>query len=171
MMQMLAAGGVPPLHDGLRAADRDNPRGYFEFAPARNLRADASWLPEAQGRALKLVAQLLPWLPATAGTKIIWMERDLDEVLASQSVMLDRLQAPGARLGPAELRRVFVRQIEQVEAALRERKLPLLKITYHSCLTEAPKVARRLAKFLELELDEPAMVAAVDPNLYRQRQN
>ncbi len=64
MMQMLAAGGLPPLHDGHRPADTDNPRGYFEFAPAKNLRADASWLPQAQGRVVKLVAQLLQFLPA-----------------------------------------------------------------------------------------------------------
>lgn len=171
MMQMLAAGGVPPLHDGQRAADPDNPRGYFEFAPARNLRADASWFPEARGRALKLVAQLLPWLPADAAdAKIVWMERPLDEVLASQTVMLDRLQTPGARLSPNELRRVFELQVKRVEEELARRKFALLKISYHDCVRDPAGVAQRVAKFLGLPLDRKAMAAAVDPKLHRQRQ-
>lgn len=170
MMQMLAAGGVPPLHDGKRAADTDNPRGYFEFAPARNLRADARWFPETKGRALKLVAQLLPYLPAAAtGAKIIWMERPLEEVLASQTVMLDRLQTPGARLGADELQRVFQQQIARVEDALAQRKFAVLRINYHDCVARARTVARRIEKFLGLPLDCEAMAAAVNPALYRQR--
>ena len=101
MMQMLAAGGIPPLHDGHRPADVDNPRGYFEFAPAKNLRADASWLPHAHGRALKLVAQLLPFLPPGHDCRIVFMERSPDEVLASQETMLKRSGHAGAALTPS----------------------------------------------------------------------
>jgi tetratricopeptide (TPR) repeat protein len=169
MMQMLAAGGVPPLHDGKRAPDSDNPRGYYEFAPARNLRADASWFPEATGRVLKLVAQLLPAIPVKADCRIIWMERPLDEVLASQAVMLDRLQAPGARLGPAQLRKVFEQQIKRVEEAMARRKMAVLKINYHDCVRDPAGVVSRIAEFLGLPLDRAAMAQAVNPALHRQR--
>jgi tetratricopeptide (TPR) repeat protein len=173
MMQMLAAGGLPPLHDGRRVADSDNPRGYFEFAPARNLRADASWLPQATGRALKLVAQLLPSLPAgeKSDYRIIWMERDIDEVLASQSVMLKRLDIAGASLSDAKLRDVFARQLQRVEADIAHRGWPVLKVNYHACLQKPAAVARSIAKFLNLPLDPRRMIGSVDPSLRRQRKS
>ncbi|HVU23899.1 MAG TPA: alkaline phosphatase family protein [Opitutus sp.] len=171
MMQMLAAGGLPPLHDGRRAADADNPRGYFEFAPARNLRADQSWLPQASGRALKLVAQLLPALPPATreSYRLVWMERDLDEVLASQAVMLNRLNAAGAALDRRKLRTVFARQLRLIEAEVARRGWPVLKVNYHRCLGQPAAVAAELASFLGLPLDCVAMAAAVDPALHRQR--
>ncbi|HYN76208.1 MAG TPA: tetratricopeptide repeat protein, partial [Lamprocystis sp. (in: g-proteobacteria)] len=58
MMQMLAAGGVAALTDGQREADGDNPRGYFELESATRLRRDQSWVAEARGKAVKIVAQL-----------------------------------------------------------------------------------------------------------------
>src|SRR5262245_31552152 len=58
VMQMLVAGGLPALSDGVRAPDADNPRGYFEYEPAKRLLRDAGWLPRAQGRALKVAHTL-----------------------------------------------------------------------------------------------------------------
>ena len=190
MMQMLAAGGVPPLHDGHRPADDDNPRGYFEFAPAKNLRADISWLPHAQGRVLKLVAQLLPFLPASKMEipaeaakemkremaerlipqyRIIFMERSLDEVLASQSVMLNRHGQKGAALAPEKLRAIYEQQLARVSEILERRKLPVLRVTHADCLRNSAEVATRVKNFLNLPLDSAAMAAVVDKSLYRQR--
>jgi hypothetical protein len=99
MMQMLEAGGLPILTDGERVADADNPRGYYEYAPAKRLMTDRTWLPAADGKAVKIVAQLLPYLPpAPHRFRVIFMKRDLGEVLASQQVMLANLNKTGARL-------------------------------------------------------------------------
>src|SRR5262249_55423737 len=84
MMQLLAAAGRHALTDSKRAADQDNPLGYFEFEKAINLTNDASWLSEARGKVVKIVAQLLPWLPLEEYYQIIFMQRDLQEVIASQ---------------------------------------------------------------------------------------
>jgi len=35
MMQMIVAGGISALTDGLRTADENNPKGYYEWAPPR----------------------------------------------------------------------------------------------------------------------------------------
>lgn len=171
MMQMLAAAGVPPLHDGHRPADADNPRGYFEFAPAKNLRADASWLPHAKGRALKLVAQLLPFLPPQPDCRIIFMERSLDEVLASQATMLKRHGRTGAALAPDKLRTVYAQQLARVNEILERRRLPVLHIRHAECLADAAAVARRVQDFLKVPLNSAAMAAAVDRSLYRQRKS
>src|SRR5438445_13894335 len=91
MMQMLENGGVEVLTDNLRTADTDNPRGYYELEPVKRIKRDASWLPQTRGKAFKMVSQLLYDLPPGESYRIIFMERDLDEVLASQEKMLRRL--------------------------------------------------------------------------------
>ena len=91
MMQMLAAGGIPLLTDGVRTPDLDNPRGYFEFEPVKQTRQDPSWIPTAVGKAVKMVTVLLRDLPPEFDYRVILICRDLDETVASQKAMLHRL--------------------------------------------------------------------------------
>src|SRR5947209_5003034 len=105
MMQMLANGGVEVVTDGVRAADADNPRGYYEFEPVKAIRRDASWLPATRGKAFKMVSQLLYHLPPGEAYRILFMERDLEETLLSQEKMLARL---GRTAAPREeMRRAY----------------------------------------------------------------
>ena len=90
MMQMLQAGGMPLLIDDLRPADTDNPNGYWEYEPVKRLQQDNSWIPQAEGKAVKVVSALLQYLPPQHTYKIIFMQRPMQEVLASQTVMLER---------------------------------------------------------------------------------
>src|SRR5207247_2383577 len=60
MMQLLVAAGREALTDSKRAADEDNPLGYFEFEKSIELARDTSWLQKARGKVVKIVAQLLP---------------------------------------------------------------------------------------------------------------
>jgi hypothetical protein len=170
VMQMLAAGGHPIASDGVRPADADNPRGYFELEAARRLARDASWLPELAGRALKLVHTLVPSLPATLQYKVLLIRRRLDEVLASQRVMLARRgEAPDpaedARLLPA-LEAQLARLEDWLEA---QAGLVWLGIDHGELLAQPARVATRLAGFLGGGLDARAMAACVDPTLHRQR--
>lgn len=169
MMQMLAAGGLPPLHDGHRPADHDNPRGYFEFAPAKNIRLDHSWIPQTHGRALKLVAQLLPFLPPDGVYRVIFMERALEEVLASQEVMLKRLGQPGADLAPEKLRGIYEQQLARVGEVLARRQIPVLRVNHAEAIAHPNRVAGQVRTFLDLPLDCETMAAAIDASLYRQR--
>ncbi len=93
MMQMLESGGVEVVTDGIRAADADNPKGYYEFEQVKAIRRDASWLPATRGKAFKMVSQLLYDLPSSETYRIVFLERDLDETLLSQEKMLTRLGA------------------------------------------------------------------------------
>jgi predicted AlkP superfamily phosphohydrolase/phosphomutase/predicted Zn-dependent protease len=169
LMQMLAAGGLPPLQDNHRPADAHNPRGYFEFAPAKNIRADQSWLPHAPGRALKLVAQLLPFLPPGPEYRIILAERSLDEALASQAIMLERQGRAGAALSREKLRAVYAQQLARIADVLELRKLSVLRVNYADGLRDPAGLSARLADFLGLPLDRAAMAAAVDPALRHQQ--
>lgn len=166
---LITYGGLPPLHDNHRSADVDNPRGYFEFAPAKNIRMDDSWMPHAGGRALKLVAQLLPYLPPNHEYRIILMERSLEEVLFSQKVMLDRHGRKGAAISSEKLRAAYEEQLLRVTEVLERRKLPVLRVSHHEAIRDPEGVAKRVVDFLRLPLDRAAMAIAIDPSLHRQR--
>lgn len=170
MMQMLAAGGIEPLTDGKRRADDDNPRGYFELQSATRLRKDRSWLSGARGRAVKIVAQLLPHLPDGIQCRVLFMERDLDEVLRSQQAMLRRLGREPAGVSDEQLKAAYRHQLQQVRIWLG--KCPHAKVLFvphRETITDPAGVADRVKAFLGGELDAAAMAAAVDGSLYRQR--
>jgi hypothetical protein len=168
MMQMLAGGGVEVLTDGLRTADTDNPRGYYEFEAVKRTKQDASWLPRARGKAVKMVSQLLYDLPAQEQYRIIFMERDLDEVLASQEKMLERL---GRKSAPREeMKRSFTVHLERLHDWLgRQRHMEVLCVSYNALVQRPEAEAGRLSDFVGGRADAARMAATVEPSLYRNR--
>lgn len=170
MMQMLHAGGLPALTDGLRTADQNNRRGYFEYEPVKRLRSDRSWLPQARGQAVKIIHLLLRelLLDGTLQYRIVFMQRPLEEVIASQHSMLQRDGKAGA--DPTVLKKAFESQLAQLQAWLvNQPSIRTLALPYHRVISQPQAVAEELAGFLGLPLDIAAMVQAVDPALHRQR--
>lgn len=170
MMRMLEAGGIPALTDGARAPDADNPRGYYEFEPVKRTAADASWLGQAGGRAVKMVHLLLPALPAMLDCRIVFMRRRMEEVVASQAAMLARLGRPGGGLAPEALARLYEDQLRRVEAVLAERpSFRVIRVSYNDLIREPAPTIDAVAGFLGGPLDTESMVREIDPTLYRQR--
>lgn len=170
MMQMLHAGGLPAMSDGLRAADENNPRGYLEYEPVKRLRADSSWLPQARGHVVKIIHLLLRdlRLDGSLQYRVVFMQRPLHEVLSSQRAMLQRDGKAGA--DAAVLTKAFENQLAQIDAWLAAQPaIRVLKQPYHQVLHEPQAVAESLKAFLGLDLDTAAMQCAVDPALHRQR--
>ena len=168
MMQMLQQGGIPALTDAIRVADADNPRGYFEFERVKKTKDDASWLPEARGKAVKLVSSLLYDLPATEKFRVIFLHRNLDEMLDSQEKMLQRLQRPAA---PREqIKSSFVIHLQRLFAWLpAQSHLQLQEVSYNNLLGEPESEIERIAGFLDGVPSPALMLAAIDPSLYRNR--
>ncbi len=171
MMQMLVAGGIPPLLDATRPADESNPRGYLEFDPVKRLRTDRSWLSQARGRCLKVIHLLLPELPDTEIYRVIFMRRPVAEVIASQRTMLRREGRSGAAISDEQLGRLFTGQLDQVDQWLaRQAHFSVLNVAYHDVVTAPDDTAGNVHRFLGgKELNVHAMTAAVDPALWRQR--
>jgi hypothetical protein len=170
MMQMLARGGIEPLTDGRRAADEDNPRGYYEYDPAKRTRADASWVDRAAGRAVKLAHLLVEHLPPAHEYRVVLMRRDLGEVVASQRAMLDRLGERGADLSPAQLAAAYERQLGRVRAWLdKQPNVRFIEVDYNELIRAPEKVVAALAELFEGRVNAEAMRAAIDPELYRRR--
>ena len=169
LMQTLQAGGMPVLTDQERQPDADNPLGYLEYAPVKRLAEDASWLSQAEGKAIKVIAQLLQYLPTEHDYRVIFMERSMDAVLASQAAMLQRLGKAGASLASKQLSRVFQTQVEQAKTALGQRdRTTMLCLHYDKVLAAPQTMAGQVDCFLGMGLDRAAMATAVDPSLWNQ---
>ena len=169
LMQMLYAAGYPCLTDGVRKADADNPRGYFEYEKVKRLRRDCAWLPEAKGKAVKIIAQLIPFLPPQFSYRVIFMERDINEVLASQRKMLQRQGKSGGNLSDAQLGQIFERQIHEVKQLLAQHTIPTLDVAHSDALQRPVEIAEKIREFFGEDLAVCAMASVIDPNLYRQR--
>jgi len=170
MMQVLQEGGIPIFTDSRREPDESNPNGYFEHERVKSLASDNQWLKEAQGQAIKVIVQLLPFLPPANSYKIILMHRDLDEVLASQSKMLES-QGNGAIVDNEILRSPFLKSWQKaVDFATRNEQVELLEIEFRDLVLKPQPVLVRIAQFLEKEnWDVEKLAMAVVPDLYRNR--
>ena len=170
MMQMLAAGGIPALADNLRQADEDNPRGYFELERVKQVQTDSSWLDEAEGKAVKMVYRLLYDLPPDRVYRVIFMTRALDEVIASQRVMLERHGKGSDRLDDARLAEIYRRQLQEVMTWLcTQPSFSVLSVDYRDVLGHPEPTVQQLNRFLDGRLDIDAMLRVPDWSLYRQR--
>lgn len=168
MMQMLDRGGMDIVTDNIRIADPDNPRGYCELEKVKKIKQDASWLPQARGKAFKMVSQLLYHLPATEQYRILFMDRDLDEMLVSQEKMLKRLNRPAAP--HQEMKHHYTVHLDKLYKWLeRQPHMRVLQVNYNELMEKPREVAQRVADFLDGRVDCEQMAQAVDPSLYRNR--
>jgi hypothetical protein len=170
MMQMLVAGGMTPLSDGERRADTDNPRGYLEWERIKQLPTDPGCIAEAEGKVVKVISRLLLVLPAGYEYRVIFMQRPLPEVLASQDQMLRRRGTYKEGVDPAAITAAFDKHLREVYAWLEGKShVKALKVQYHDVLRDPKAVAQKLTEFLSIELSQDAMIRQVDASLYRNR--
>ncbi len=170
VMKMLEAGGISPLTDHIRTADDDNPKGYYEFERAKKLKeGDVAWLPEAQGKVVKLIGALLVELPTNYEYRVLFMRRNIEEVLASQTKMLERRDEE-KKVDDETMAVLFQKHIKQVEDWMdKQSNLRYVDVNYNAMLEDPLPQVEQINRFLGGELDAAAMAAVVDPELYRQR--
>ena len=169
MMQMLDKGGLAVVTDNVRAADTDNPRGYYELEQVKRIKEDVSWLAATRGKAFKMVSQLLYELPSNERYRVIFMERDLDEMILSQEKMLARLGKPAAPSG--QIKRYFTLHLERLREWLAGRRnMDVIYIRYGDLIERPAVEAARVSEFLAGRVDAGRMAKTVEPSLYRNRQ-
>jgi hypothetical protein len=171
MMKMLEAGGLPPLTDHLRTADEDNPKGYYEFERVKQLpKGDVAWLPEAQGKVVKVIAALLPSLPGGYHYRVIFMQRAMPEVLASQRQMLIRRGEDPNKIPDDVLAKLFEKHLRQVNDWVSQQvNVERLDVNYNEMLKNPQPFIEQIDAFLGNQLDKAKMATVVDPALHRQR--
>jgi hypothetical protein len=171
MMKILEAGGMEILTDELRIADEDNPRGYYELERVKKLKdGDIDWVGEAQGKVVKIISALLQDLPGQYSYKIIFMRREMEEILASQRQMLVRRGETPDKTNDAQMAEMFQEHLKRVRVWLANQKnMEVLYIDYGDLLRESISCVESIKIFLDLPLDPDAMCAVPDASLYRQR--
>jgi hypothetical protein len=173
-MKMLEAGGVPIVTDGIRTADESNPKGYYEFERVKELdkNGDTAWLGAARGKAVKIISFLLTYLPDTYDYHVVFMNRDVDEVLASQNKMLAARGEPADAADDAKMREAYGKHLEKVGRFLRNRQcFTTLQVRYRDVIDNPAAQARRLNEFLGGRLNVEQMATVADRELYRNRKN
>lgn len=171
MMKMLEAGGLPLVIDNLRISDEDNPAGYYEFEPVKKLgQGDSGWLADAQGKAVKVIATLLAHLPAAYTYQIIFMHREMSEILASQRKMLLNRGVDPNKIDDDEIARLFERHLLKVDSWISHQpNMRKIDIHYNQLLKDPRPKAEEINRFLGDVLDVEEMLRVINPGLYRQR--
>ena len=166
MMQMINKGGIEALTDDKRQADISNPKGYYEYEPVMALHKDNSWLHKAQNKSLKVVAPLLKFLGPKYRYKVIFMNRDLGEVVKSQQKMIGK----NTESLPVKLFQSYTKHLNQVEVW--KEKTPnveLIYLDYKEVLTQTDQAIDKVAKFIGVEMNKEAMKRCIDTSLYRNK--
>jgi hypothetical protein len=170
MMQMLEAGGLPVITDKIRAADPDNPLGYYEFEPVKHMMEYTTWLYDAYNKAVKIIYRLLYYLPPDHRYKIIFMRRDLIEVIASQNEMLRRSGRVGGNLPGDRLARAFQDDLYDLDRWLTgQDNFTVLNVSHRDVLYESRNTVTEVQQFLGYPLALEGMIKVIDRSLHRQR--
>lgn len=169
MMKMLETGGINVVVDNLRKADEDNPRGYYEFENVKKIKEDSSWLNAVKGKAVKMVSMLLFDLPSDIDYRIVFMKRNMDEILSSQKTMLER-KGEANTTNIEELRILFKKHLHEIEKWLAEQKnIKVLYVSYNDMIENPHEHILIINNFLDNKLDTDKMIGVVDRSLYRKR--
>ena len=173
LMKMLVAGGVPVITDEVRSSDDDNPGGYFEHERIKDLEKeqDKSWLRAARGKSIKVISHLLQSLPDDNYYRVILMRRDLDEILASQNIMLERREEENP-IEDQKAKDLYSKHLITTKVhARRKPNFELLEMHYRKVLDDPMNSAREINDYLGGKLDIQAMAEVVNPELYRNRKD
>jgi hypothetical protein len=172
MMQMLMAGGMGIVTDAIRKADEDNPRGYLEWERVKKLKEDKSWLNECSGKAVKVISMLLFDLPSNHHYKIIFMQREIEEVLASQRIMLERGGETKDGISDEHMAEKFEKHLKQVaDWIAHQSNIVVLYVKYNEVIADPLHYSKVVNNFLGEDLNTRTMAEAIEKTLYRQRKN
>jgi hypothetical protein len=163
---------MPALVDDIRAADPDNPKGYYELEAVKEMPAgNFAWLPTAQGKAVKIISALLEYLPDSRLYRVIFMRRAMGEILASQRKMLLRRGEPADTVPDEKMAAVYTRHLAQIETLLAQRPfMRLLNVDYNALVRDPLPITVQVNDFLGGSLNVTAMTQAVNQGLYRNRE-
>ena len=170
VMKMLEAGGIPPLTDQVRTADIDNPKGYYEFERVKKLPKDTEWLNDARGKAVKVLAELVKHLPDGYTYKIVFIQRNLKEIIESQKKMLVRRGEDPNKVSDKELFELYTKYLKIIKTHINKRlNMEVLYIDYNNTLKHPKETIKDLNKFFNGELNIKKMNSVIDKKLYRNR--
>ena len=170
MMKMLAEGGLSILTDAIRSADDDNPNGYYEFELVKKLPdGQSKWLADANHKVVKIISALLEHLPANYRYKIIFMEREPREILASQQKMLTNRNEM-SKISDAEMQDQFQKHLAAIKYWLaRQPNMDVMYVDYNKMISKPENYCQAIADFIAIPVDVSKMLSVPNERLYRNR--
>lgn len=170
MMKMLAEGGLQIVTDRVRHADDDNPNGYFELETVKSLpEGDFTWLKKADGKVVKVVSSLLEFLPSAYTYKVIFMEREVKEILASQKKMLLHRNEP-LKVDDTEMELQFRNHVAAIKAWLvRQANFEVIYVNFNSLIADPKTMCQQISDFIGTALNVERMLSVPSETLYRNR--
>ena len=170
MMKMLHAGGIDPMTDDIREADIDNPKGYYEFERVKKLPDDTGWMDDARGKAVKVLAELIKHLPSDRKYRIVFMMRNIEEIIASQKKMMIRRGEDPDAVSEQEMAQLLRRYLKSLKLHINSREnMEVLYISYNDIMNDPAEPVNEIMEFFGGSLDREAMMNSIDPSLYRNR--
>jgi len=119
---------------------------------------------------VKVIAALLPSLPGGFQYHVIFMQRAMPEVLASQKQMLTRRGEDPNKIPDDMLAMLFEKHLKQVNDWVSQQpNVERLDVNYNEMLKNPQPFIDQIDAFLGDTLDKAKMAAVVDPSLHRQR--
>jgi len=170
MMEMLDKGGLEVLTDKMREPDEDNPKGYYEYERVKKLPEDIGWLDDAKGKAVKVLGELIKHVPKGYEYKIIFMEREIDEVVESQEKMLERKGRDTSDYSKEEMKQTLIEYSRILKNQMKNRPdMDVLYVSYNDIMSFPEPVVESVSVFLDGNLDTNEMLKVIDGDLYRNR--
>ena len=172
IMRMLEAGGMEVVTDNIRKADVDNPRGYYEFERVKKLKEDSSWLGDTKGKVFKMVSMLLYDLPKDQNYRVIFMKRNMDEMVSSQRKMLERQKPEQADVDYKKMATLYEKHLRDIKPWLEtQENIDVIYISYNDLIENPLENLTHLNRFLDNRLEVDSMLKMLDKSLYRNRAN
>jgi hypothetical protein len=165
MMQVLNKAQLPILQDGVRESDVSNPQGYFELEDVKNIVIDNSFLDKAAGKAVKIVTPLPIYMKPSLKYKIVFMRRDLEEILRSQEKMLSKDQTSERE----KYRTIYEFHLKKTYRFLKENNIQWLDVNYNELMASPLVELKKVADFLNIDARAQDLAEVVNPDLYRNR--
>jgi len=170
MMKMLQAGGMELVTDAARKSDENNPKGYYEFKPVKEIAKDPSFLEFCDGKAVKIISWLIKFLPDTYQYQTIFMARNISEIITSQNRMLEREGKKSDTNNPETLATIYVKHLNDIDAWMSlQENITCLRMNYNNIIEDPVGNSNHIADFINYDLDAGKMAREIDPSLYRQR--
>jgi len=168
VMQILQSMGIELFTDNKRSPDQSNPKGYFEHELVKTIEYDTSWIKNVKGKAIKIVSPLLEYLPTNYNYKIIFMDRDLDEIVQSQEKMLLMNGVGNSQIEPEVIKEIFIKDLKQAWSWIRELShSESLEISHSKLLKKPESELEKIKGFLNIKVDLENMLKVIDKKLYR----
>jgi hypothetical protein len=165
MMQILDRAGIPILQDGKRESDISNPKGYYELEAVKGIVQDNSFLDGAEGQAVKIVAPLPLHMNTSNNYRVIFMRRDLEEILKSQEKMLNKDQTSERE----KYRTIYEFHLKKTYRFFKEHNIPFMDVSYNELMGEPEEVLRSVVDFINVDANPAELAEVVSPDLYRNR--